>query len=347
MKKYSRLIGIIILSLIMIFALLRLGHIELSWATLSRVNPLWYGLVVVAFYTSVIARGWRWQRILRAMDYRVGFVYANALLTAGLFLSAVLPARAGDVGRVAMLKRDHNIPVSKGIASLAGERALDVFAILTMAIAAGWMALPGHLPPEVLNLMVLVGGLLLLGLVGLLVMPGIENWLREWALLKRVLPDRLWAIYQKILDFGFSLADGVRQLGRSPLAFAEIVAQSFFVWIWDALMVYFILLSLGITQPFSVSLFSAMISVLVTAVPLTPGALGQFDAVLISLLALFGVSAADASLTVLLLRFVQLWTFIPVAGLVTYVFGFARALNLGQPEAEAVADAAALSPAES
>lgn len=346
MKKYSRLFIIAILSLIMIFALFRLGHIEFSWATLSRVNPLWYGMVVVSFYASVVARGWRWQRILRAMGYRVGFVYANALLTAGLFLSAVLPARAGDVGRVAMLKRDHAIPVSKGIASLAGERALDVFAILAMAIGAGWLALPGHLPPEALNLMLIVGGLFLLGLVGLLVIPGIEKWLREFTLLKNLLPEKLWNIYQKTLDFGFSLLDGVRQLGRNPLALAEIVAQSFFVWVWDALMVYFILLSLGLIEPFSVSLFSAMISDLSTAIPLTPGALGQFDAVLISLLTLFGISAADASLTVLLLRFVQLWTFIPVAGFITYIFGFARALDLGQSE-PITTEQPALSPAES
>ena len=155
-------------------------------------------------------------------------MYANALLTAGLFLSAVLPARAGDVGRVAMLKRDHNIPISKAIASIAGERALDVFAILTMAIGAGWVALNGHLPPEALNLMVSVGGLFLLGLVGLLLVPGIEQWLREWLFLKKLLSEKLWDIYQKILNFGFSLVNGVRQLGRSPLAFAEVVGQSFF-----------------------------------------------------------------------------------------------------------------------
>ena len=93
-------------------------------------------------------------------------------------------------------------------------------------------------------------------------------------------------------------------------------------------MVYFILISLGLVSPFSVSLFTAMISDLVTAVPLTPGALGQFDAALISLLTLFGLNPADSSLTTLLLRLVQLWTFIPISGLVVYIFGFSRVLNL-------------------
>jgi len=332
MKKYKRLFLILALSLLMIWAVIKLGNLDLSLTTLRRINWAWYSLVVVSYYASIVARGWRWQRILQTMGWSVGFVYATTLLTAGLFLSAILPARAGDVGRVAMLRQDHKIPVAQGIASIAGERVLDVCAILTLALLGAWLALPGRMPPEVVQLIVGVGLLLVVGLVGLLVAPGIENWLREPPLLPKIAPVKLWSIYQKVLDFGFSLIEGVRILGRRPGALAVIVGQSFFIWLWDALMVYFILISLGIVEPFSVSLFAAMVSDLVTAIPLTPGALGQFDAALISLLALFGISTADAGLTVLLLRLVQLWTFIPVSGLITYIFGFSRVLQLGQSE---------------
>ncbi len=326
--KYKRLWIILALSLIMIFALFRLGHIELSWATLARVRWGWYALVIVSYYASVMARGWRWQSILKAMGWPVGFVYANTLLIAGLFLNAILPARAGEIARVVMLRQDHRVPVAQSLASIAGERALDVFTLLTLAMVGAGLALPGKIPPEVLQFMVIMSVLLGLGVIGLLIVPGIEQWLREWTLFKKLLPSQLWPIYHKILDFGFALINGVRVLAQNPLRLAFIIGQSFFVWIWDALMVYFILLSLGLWQPFSVSLFGSMVGALATAVPLTPGALGQFDAVLISLLTLFGLSTGDSSLTVLLLRLVQLWTFIPVAGLITYVFGFARALNL-------------------
>ncbi|RMF02628.1 MAG: TIGR00374 family protein, partial [Chloroflexi bacterium] len=209
-----------------------------------------------------------------------------------------------------------------------------------------WLALPGKIPPEVLQFLATMGILLVLGVAGLLLIPGAETWLRNFGPLKKLLPPKLWAIYQKILDFGFSLIEGVRVLAKNPLTLAVIMAQSFFVWIWDALMVYFILLSLGILEPFSVSLFGSMVGALATAVPLTPGALGQFDAVLIGLLALFGISTADAGLTVLLLRLVQLWTFIPVAGLVTYLFGFSRALNLGHIDTAARQPEPALQPGE-
>jgi hypothetical protein len=243
-----------------------------------------------------------------------------------------------------MLRQDYAIPVSKGLASIASERALDVVAILVMALAAGWLALAGRLPAEVLGLLAGVTFFLILAATGLLVVPGLEHRLRNWQLLKKILPNRLWTIYQQVLNFGFSLIDGVRLLGRRPVVLLVILAQSFFIWIWDGIVLYFILLSLGIAEPFNVSLFTAMVSALVTAVPLTPGALGQYDATLISMLALFGISVANASLAILLLRLVQLWTFIPVSGIITYIFGFSRVLSPKQTEKPIVADGQRLSP---
>jgi uncharacterized protein (TIRG00374 family) len=106
------------------------------------------------------------------------------------------------------------------------------------------------------------------------------------------------------------------------------MGQSLYIWFCDSLIIYFILTSIGATTPLSAGLFSAMISDLVAAVPITPGALGQFDATLIGLLALFDVTTTQGSLTVLLLRSVSLWTFIPVGAAITYIFGFSQALDL-------------------
>ena len=127
MKKYAHLLIILLLSIATIFGLLRLGNIDISLETLARVKGLWLFLGFVAFYASVVARGLRWQRILHIMGWRVGSIYAQTLLTAGLFISSVLPARAGDVGRVAMLKQDYKIPVSQGAASIAAEYGRNPF----------------------------------------------------------------------------------------------------------------------------------------------------------------------------------------------------------------------------
>ncbi len=351
MKKYNRLFIILALSILTIFALLRLGNIDISAETLGRVHWSWFWLVFAIFYASILARGWRWRRILRTMGWPVNFVYAQTLLMAGLFISAILPARAGDIGRVAMLKRDYNIPVSQGIASIATERALDVFSILILAIIGAIWALQGRIPPDILKLMIGAAILFVIGLIGLLAVPSFETWLRQPGRLQAMVPASIWALYQKILDFGFSLIHGVRALGRNPVALTLAIIESLFIWLCDALLIHFILISIGAPISLAANLFVGMISDLAAAVPLVPGALVQFDAVLVGTLALFGVTTAASSLTTLLLRFVNFWTHMLVSGLITYLFGFSRALNLNRQEIEpdelTTATAATPNPVES
>lgn len=328
MKKYVHLIIILALSVLTIFGLLRLGNIEINFETLARLKWPWFLLAFVTFYASIIARGLRWQHILHTMDRPVPWLYSQTLLTAGLFLSSILPARAGDIGRVAMLKQDHQIPISKGVASLAAERALDVFSVLILAIIGAVWTLRERIPLQIMELMAGTGILLVIGVAGLLAVPSVEGWLRQPGGLWQVMPAVLQRFYQKIIDFGFSLIHAIRGLGQKPLALAAIVAESFAIWLLDALIVHFVLFSLGTTVSFGVSLFSAMIGVLATILPLMPGALGQFEAAIISLLVLLGVPTAESSLTALLVRFISLWSFMPISGVITYVFGFSRALSL-------------------
>lgn len=329
LKKYSRLLLLLGLSLLTVFALIRLGNIDISWQTLAQVHWGWYSLVFFLFYLSVVARGLRWQRILNTMGWPVNRLYAVTLLTAGLFGSAILPARAGDVGRVAMLKQEYHIPFTTSIASITTERAMDVFAILTMAVIGGLIALQGRLPLEVLQLMGLTAVLFGIGLLGLIAMPTIESWLREinWLRQRLPLPPIGWTIYDKLIDFGFGLIHGVRTLGQHPLTLLIVITESFFIWLYDGFIVYFTLKTIGIELAFAESLFVSMVADLAIAIPLTPGGLGQFEAALIALLTLFDVATPDGSLTALLLRFAIFWSFIPVSGLITYIFGFSRILS--------------------
>ncbi len=326
MKKYNHLLVILLLSVVTIFVLIRLGNINISLETLVRVNWRWYSLVFLFFYLSILSRGLRWQRILNTMGWPIGRVYATTLLTAGLFGSAIFPARAGDVGRVAMLKKDFQVPLAQGIASITTERALDVFAILTLASMGAMLALQGRLPIKVLELLGITTFLFVVGLIGLLTMPRLEIWLREPTFLRDhlPLPPIFWSLYEIVVDFGFALIHGVSALGKNPFALTAAIIESFLIWLYDALIIYCVLQTVGLHPPFGVSLFTAMISDLAIAIPFTPAGLGQFEVVLIGLLALFHISANDGSLAALLLRFAILWTFIPISGLITYLFGFSH-----------------------
>ncbi len=344
MKRYRRLLILLILSAMIAWGLLHLGKVDLNAATLMQVDWRWILLGMVIFYSGILVRGLRWQRILKSMGWRLGYVYTQSLLVAGFFFSLILPARLGDVGRVVMLKRDHKIPFAQSIASLAAERALDVLAILMLATVGAVWALQGRVPLEILQLIIGTAVLFGIGLIGLLAIPSLERWLRHPGKIERWFPVILWSIYQKVLDFGFSLINGVRTLGRHPVSLAIAVMESLYIWLCDALIIYFGLLSVGAVASLSVSMFAGMIADLVTAVPVTPAGLGQFEVALIWLLTQFNVTAAQASLTILLVRFVNLWLFLPIGAIVTFAFGFSSMLNLAGTETKQSTDDPTLTP---
>ena len=318
MKRLTRPLIIIALGLLTLLLLLKLGNIDISMNTLRRINPAYLAAAVVIHYSGFAMRGWRWQKLLKGSGHSVGYGYTVTLLLAGWFVSALIPARLGDVARAWMLRRDHNVPMAQGLGSIAAERAFDILSILMLAAAAAAFALTGRTPPWVWR--TIGGGTLLLGILIaiLLLSPQLEDFFI------RLLP---WSLYKKTVHFGFELLNSIRQVGKSPELLLLLTAQSLYIWLCDIFLMALVFCSIGASVPFSVSAFTAMAVDLAAAVPIIPGALGQVEGTALGLLSLFQIPAAQSSLMVLLNRFISFWTFILVSGAVTYLFGFSQALN--------------------
>lgn len=317
----TRLFVIVALGLLTLLLLVRLGEIDVSLDTLRRIRPGYLLAAVAVHYSGFVARGDRWRRLLAAMGHRVRFGYAFSLLLAGWFISALVPARAGDLARAGLLRRDHDVPMATGLGSVAAERAFDALALVFLAVLAGLWALAGRTPEWVWQSAAVTVGLFVLGIIGLVAVPRVQDWLTG---LFR------WPLYQKALRFGFELLSSIRDLGRHPRVLLVVAAQSLYVWLCDVFLAYLLLLGLRSPLPLAVAAFTAMGADLAVTVPITPGAVGQFEAAFVGLLALFAVPTSQASLAVLLNRFVSFWTFIVFSGLVTYLAGFSRVLAEGK-----------------
>ena len=322
MKQAGRLLLILLLSLLMILALVRLGDIEISWRTLSQINPWYFALAGIIHYSGFLMRGWRWQVLLGALGHPLRYTYTTALLISGWFVSALLPARAGDWARVYLLQRDHQIAYTQGLASIATERVLDIMAILFLASLACLWALADKTPPWVWQS--IGGGLILLCLLGLglLLSARLETWFKALF---------AWSWYQKLLSFVFDLVGHIRHLSQDPKRLLIFFLQSFYIWLCDILLMAFALLSLDAVYPLSVSAVSAMLADLAAAVPLVPGAVGQFEGAALFSFSLFGVGTQISSLVLLLNRFISFWSFLLFSALVTYYFGFSQILALQKP----------------
>lgn len=324
MKRLARLLTILILGLLTILLLFRLGNIDISIETLRHIDPIYLTAAIAIHYSGFLVRGLRWRRLLSGLGYRLSYIYTTALLMAGWFVSALLPARLGDVARVAMLRRDHQISLAPGFASIATERALDILAILCLAITAALWALPGRIP---LWIWQTIGGsavFFFIALVILLTIPKVEVWLIN------LFP---WPLYQKLAGFGFDLLGSIRQLGQKPGLLLVVVGQSLYIWSCDVFLMYFVFRSIGEIPLFSVSAFASMVVDLVAAVPIIPGAIGQVEGTALGILSLFDISPQQSSLMIIINRFISFWTFIIVSGIMTYLFGFAQTLKPeGLPE---------------
>ncbi len=314
----ARVIVIAALGLLTLLLLVRLGKVDVSLDTLRRIQPGYLLAAIAVHYSGFVVRGDRWRRLLAAMERQVSFRYAFSTLLAGWFISALVPARAGDLARAGLLRRDHDVPLATGLGSVAAERAFDALALAFLAVLAGTWALAGRTPEWVWQSAALTAGLFVTAVAGLVAVPRAEGWLT--GLLQ-------WPFYQKALRFGFDLLRSVRDLGRHPNLLLVVAAQSLYVWLCDVFLAYLLLCGLGTPLPLGVAAFTAMAADLAVTIPITPGAVGQFEAAFVGLLALFAVPTSQAGLAVLLNRFISFWTFIVFSGLVTYLTGFSRILT--------------------
>ncbi len=340
-----RLLLIGLLGLVSAGLLIGLAGGQAALAAVAQADWRLIALAVLVHYGSFALRGHRWQRLLMVLGYPLPYLYTTALLLAGWFASALLPARAGDLLRVGVLRlgaptKRHrvsqrnsvsesgsetvsatvSVPVAASLSSIVLERVLDILAILLLGAGFGFALLADRLPPWLLGSYV-VGIALLLGFgAALLLAPPLLRWLAN---LPGLGERRFW---RKAMAFLQEFVNGLRALFRRPAATALVVGESLLIWLVDALLVWLVAASLHAPLPLPAAAFVALTVDVLAAVPLTPGGVGQIDAAYAALLALLGLPAAYVGALVLLVRLISYWSFLVFSGLVTLAAGFGAQL---------------------
>jgi hypothetical protein len=299
--------------------LIVLGGGRATLSTVAGADLRWLGLALLVHYSGFAVRGHRWQRLLALMGHRLPYTWVTGLLFSGWFISALLPARAGDLARIGLLRSTlaerkgiAPVPVADGLGSIVLERALDIFAILLLGAGFGFVALRNLLPPWILwTYAAAVGILVLLG-VALLVAP---------PLLVRLRRATNRALWQKAVDFTEQLVASLRALGRSPRSAFVVMGESLYIWLCDAVLLWLVMRSLGEGVSFGRAAFVALSVDALAAVPITPGGIGQIETAYAALLSLFSLPLASASAAILLTRAISFWSFLVVSGGVMVAFG--------------------------
>ncbi|MDQ3223211.1 MAG: flippase-like domain-containing protein [Gemmatimonadota bacterium] len=258
----------------------------------ARAGPL-AAAVLVATLTFPL-RLIRWRLLLR--DER-GEPYPSGPLwhaiAIGFTANNLLPLRAGELIRSYTAARLTQARFTTVISSVAVERifdALTVVALLTFALLSS--DLPSSVTVAGTSVTQLARAAGVAGIVALLMaIMVVAAPLAAEKMVRRLLPSTRLA--DRIVDLIEGVRHGLAVL-RSPGRLAGVMVWSMVLWLTNALAFYLGFAAFGIPVDYVGALLLQGLLVLGISVPSTPGFFGPFEAVIVAVLALYGIPGSLA-----------------------------------------------------
>jgi uncharacterized membrane protein YbhN (UPF0104 family) len=274
LKRWQFWAGVII-SAVLLWLSLRSLKLAEVWSALRTANYWWLIPGVAVYFVGVWARAWRWHYLLRPLK-RISTRRMFPIVTIGYMGNNIYPARAGEVLRAYVLRREQGVAVSASLATiLVGSSGL-AGSIQSVALW-GTLAFSGALAAFLLAALFPHASL---GLYQRWVAPRLPGRLRERA---SGLLVSFWS--------------GLESL-RSPRNIAMVFVTSLVIWLLETGKYWFVMHAFDF-RGYSGGFFGLMlmngIVNLATTIPSAPGYVGTFDAPGIAVLAAYGVDPAVAA----------------------------------------------------
>lgn len=295
-----------LLSFVFAFAILYLIYTKMDFdkvfAVITKAN--WF-LIIIAFfvyYISILLRGFRWHFLLKNLGLYDNKLAISEILFISWFANVIVPAKLGDLYRSYLMDRNYKFSISKAVGSVFTERVFDMIVLFTLLGITGLLNFGGTLPSTIVYLLLSGFLLTLVLIVGLITMKYFSH------IIMRFLPPRFKDIYSR-LEIGT-----LHSIKNLPL----LLIYTLVIWFLEATRLYFVIFSLNFSLPFTLIIFIALASSLLTALPITPAGLGAVEFAIIGILVLFEIDKNMAFSIAMLDRLISYWSIIPL-GYITFV----------------------------
>lgn len=243
---------------------------------------------------ALFMRAYRW-RILLTAGGNVGVADAFWATAVGYFGNNFLPARGGEIVRTLMITSRSTLQTAFVLATALSERIADAIALVIISGAAlsimpaqpGWLAKAAW-PFAVIGVC---------GAMGIAILPLLGSAGRR-LIENAPVPHRWRPRMLMMLERGLS---GIRTF-HDVRRLSQFVALTFFIWYLDALGTVFAAGALGLQMPLPVALLVITGLSLGSALPSTPGYVGIYQFVAVTVLTPFGFSRTDAIAYILVVQ---------------------------------------------
>jgi len=252
-----------------------------DWKSLLTIyKALSWSMLLVALFcygTTWIFRVGRFRLFLESGGQDISAPGIFAVLISGFGLNAFLPGKAGEVATIIFL-RWKGIAGSTALAAVIQARILDLLALLTLMSTAGL--------PTALQLSAAPYSRAVLAGAGLLtIAPMLFMALDRRQNLERFIEK----MYRKPL-----LSATAKTLHKFLVAYRRICLNgrllaatglfSLFIWTGEGMVAWFITKAAAVPASLSVCLLAVSLGNLGKAIPLTPGGVGVYEAIMAAVL---------------------------------------------------------------
>lgn len=296
-RRLLSAVASIVLAAVLLYFALRGVDWRVVWKIIATAR---WGLMAVSLgitTCSCILRALRWRILLNAEGrLPIATVFWGNMV--GYLGNSFLPARAGEVVRSLLISRHGSLSRTYVLTTALAERLSDVIALV---LASSLILLGGINPKpqwitDVSRTMAVVAGA---GALAIAVIPH-TGWLVE-AVLSRLPLGRL---QKPLIDLAGQVLLGLRafhEWGR----FVGFVGLTAAIWFLDSLTAITVGAGLGLEIRLSVAVLLITSLGLSSALPSTPGYVGIFQFVAVTVLAPFGIGKDSALAFIILLQAVS------------------------------------------
>ena len=251
----------------------------------SRIDLLLAACMVLS--VSYFVRGLRWRILLSAERWLPPIqVFAGTMV--GYLGNNFLPARAGELVRTVLLGRSADLSSGFILGTIFTERLIDVVAVVVLgggALLSLESLMPAWMPDAVRGV----------GVAGLIVVAGLVLTVRGQNVIQQVL-SRLPlsdTIRSRVVALLRNFTSGV-QAFRSTRRGLHLIGLTIVVWLLDSIVVMIVAQALALSLALPEALFFVAALALSSAIPSTPGYVGVYQFVAVTVLAPFGFSPSEA-----------------------------------------------------
>ena len=300
MKRWYFWVGLAV-SAIFLYLALRGLQIDRIWQEIRQAEIIWFAPAIFVYFISLLFRSWRWKYLLNPIK-KLKIIETFPVISIGYMGNNIYPARAGEIFRAALLKRDYNVSISGTIATILAERIFDGIVILSFVfinLSNIGRILGGPESAEEYRRLAFWGAVIFLTMLIIFLAAAIFPQKAKNVLSKLIdvfLPEK-WN--EKAINIINRFIEGLASL-RSPKDIFLILSTSALIWILETIVYWFVMRAFPFRVDFSTLVFMNGVVNLAASLPSGPGFIGTFDAPGIAVISEAGINpnlAAGYTLT--------------------------------------------------